>query len=271
MVKRLLIAFGAALALALAAVAQAPFLAHRRTASRPPPADAAYDYAATDLDGTSDYLSLPGDMAVVTDAKTFTFSCWVLFEGGDATDMNFINISASAGLNRFWIQKTTANKIRVVGRNAAGATILDLLSDSTLTAASGWTHLYVCIDLVDIAKRKIYFNGSSISLTVSTYINDTIDFTAGVGGGNNIGALVSAAWKLNGCLSEVWWTNTYLDDTTKFASGGKPISLGADGSLPTGTQPIIYLKDSSATFENNSGSGGDFTINGAFTACGTEP
>ena len=49
------------------------------------------------------------------------------------------------------------------------------------------------------------------------------------------------------------------------ASDGKPANLGADGSTPTGTQPILYLANPFATFQNNLGSGGNFTENGELT------
>ena len=36
---------------------------------------------ATDLDGTNDYLSRASDFTGNTDGKTFTFSCWVYYDG----------------------------------------------------------------------------------------------------------------------------------------------------------------------------------------------
>ena len=49
------------------------------------------------------------------------------------------------------------------------------------------------------------------------------------------------------------------------AADGKPANLGADGSTPTGTQPILYLANPFGTFQNNLGSGGNFTENGELT------
>jgi len=49
----------------------------------------------------------------------------------------------------------------------------------------------------------------------------------------------------------------------KFRSaGGKPVSLGSDGSTPTGTAPTVYLKNPFGTFQNNLGGGGNFTVTG---------
>jgi hypothetical protein len=46
----------------------------------------------------------------------------------------------------------------------------------------------------------------------------------------------------------------------------KPVSLGADGSAPTGTAPVIYMHrdaaESAATFADNLGTGGAFTLEG---------
>ena len=56
---------------------------------------------------------------------------------------------------------------------------------------------------------------------------------------------------------------------------GKPRFLGLDGSVPTGTAPIIYLKVSTAgvasSFATNLGTGGDFSIFGTLSIADTDP
>lgn len=52
---------------------------------------------------------------------------------------------------------------------------------------------------------------------------------------------------------------------------GNPKYLGADGSLVTGTQPLIYLANEFSTFQNNLGSLGNFTENGTMADEGTSP
>ena len=50
------------------------------------------------------------------------------------------------------------------------------------------------------------------------------------------------------------------------AANGTSANLGADETRhETGTQPLIYLANPFGTFQNNLGSGGNFTENGELT------
>jgi hypothetical protein len=59
------------------------------------------------------------------------------------------------------------------------------------------------------------------------------------------------------------------------SSGGKPISLGADGSTPTGTKPLIYLHlddaETANNFATNRAGNGNLTVTGALTTRATSP
>ena len=50
-------------------------------------------------------------------------------------------------------------------------------------------------------------------------------------------------------------------------SAGKPVDLGADGSTPTGSSPLIYLSlregEGAEQFAVNRGTGIDFTVRGS--------
>lgn len=47
-----------------------------------------------------------------------------------------------------------------------------------------------------------------------------------------------------------------------FAAGNQPVGWGADGSVPTGQQPAVFLHGDMTTYANNLGSGGSFTVSG---------
>jgi hypothetical protein len=217
------------------------------------------------FDGSNDYMNLASAGPTgLADGKVFTFSSWVKLTANSAFHSVFdVSSNPIGGALRVLIRVNDDGTVLVFAVNSAGTEILRITTTQTILVASGWVHLYVCMDLTDTAKRKIYFNGSPCTLTVTTYSNDTIDL---IGADHNyrVGARVaSASDKLNGALAELWWNDSYLDDTTLFASGGKPISLGADGSTPTGSQPVFYLKGSGDGFNVNSGTGGNFTITGS--------
>jgi len=79
--------------------------------------------------------------------------------------------------------------------------------------------------------------------------------------------------KWQGCIGDVWMTQEYVDisveaNRRKFFNGdGTLVDKGADGSLPTGTQPIRFHRGPAANFATNLGSGPAMTVNGVFTEC----
>ena len=97
----------------------------------------------------------------------------------------------------------------------------------------------------------------------STTVTNSIATKLPLAGGTLTGALTIN--HADGLL--VHDTNGTASNRLKFlTASGEPADLGADGSTPTGTQPLIYLANATATFQNNLGSGGNFTENGALTA-----
>lgn len=51
---------------------------------------------------------------------------------------------------------------------------------------------------------------------------------------------------------------------------GRPVALGPDGSLPTGSRPALYFTGASSVWHNNRGSGGGgFTVSGGLTTAAT--
>lgn len=85
-------------------------------------------------------------------------------------------------------------------------------------------------------------------------------------------------------LADFWFagqsllTGSDITEATrrKFISAeGKPVNLGADGSTPTGTAPVVFFRRApeaaASTFANNLGTGGAFTITGTLTNAGTSP
>jgi hypothetical protein len=58
----------------------------------------------------------------------------------------------------------------------------------------------------------------------------------------------------------------------KFISAdGKPVYLGANGQLPTGSPPAVFLSGDSTSFATNQGTGGAFTLTGTLTDASTSP
>jgi hypothetical protein len=99
-----------------------------------------------------------------------------------------------------------------------------------------------------------------------------LDFTPSVGW--NVGKLVDsvgAGWR--GALAEYYVALDHNLDITDSAvlekfvkSDGTIVRHGGNGSVVTGTQPLIYLSGGGTAFTNNRGSGGTLTPTGTFTA-----
>lgn len=222
-------------------------------------------YNAVDFDGTSDYLTRGADLTGIADGKSGIFSCWLRRDGGDATLQRVI--ANLAGTLRFHVSKDASNKYIVTGINSAGATILLLTSTTAYTASPAWMHLLASWDLA-ATTGTLYVNSASDLAGGSTLTNDTIDYVTATPNWA-VGADTDATDKMSGAIAELYFApNQYLDlsvqaNREKFILNGAPVSLGSDGSLPTGVAPAIYLPNRASLFGTNAGTGGNFTINGA--------
>ena len=227
------------------------------------PATAAVN--AVDFDGSADYLTRGADLTGLIDGKSGILSCWLRRDGGDGTAQRIL--ANLAGTLRFHLTKDASNKYVVTGINSAGSTILTLTSNTAYTSSPDWVHLLSSWDLA-ATTGTLYVDSASDLAGGSTLTNDTIDYVTATPNWS-VGADTDATDKMFGAISELYFApNQYLDlsvqaNREKFILNGAPVSLGSDGSLPTGTAPAIYLPNRAALVGTNAGSGGNFTINGA--------
>ena len=82
---------------------------------------------------------------------------------------------------------------------------------------------------------------------------------------------------LDGCLSNIWvsieerFDLTIAGNREKFRSAsGENVFLGANGELPTGTQPFVYAEDGDLRVNNGYGPSLAL-IQGVISACGDTP
>lgn len=237
----------------------------------------AYIANAVDFDGTNDYLKRGAGFTGAADSSTGIISAWVRLDADTVSDAVIL--------------RSQGGKIRLNRRAGSVDPFLQLYLESTtgglsLSAAtsnyfspSGWINILASWDTNFSAGNKllhIYINNvSDIATKFDTDAAFNVDYTEtdwGVGANPNGNNLL---W--NGCMSEVYFApGQYLDfsnsaNRAKFISGGKPVDLGSDGSLPTGTAPILYLKNPAASFGTNSGTGGNMTITGTLDVASTSP
>lgn len=230
---------------------------------------------SADFDGANDWIARGADLIGAVDSKQGVFSAWVRIDGGDGATRGILSNTSS----RVTITKNASQVLSFVARNSGGSIIMDFSTASTIYGAGPtWRHILASWDLAAGAKH-LYMNDIS-DLTVSTFINDTIDYTTGdwaVGAANSSGFL-----RFDGCFAELYFKmGVYLDfsvvaNRRRFiAANLRPAILGPLGTLPGLGLPDIYMRlrdgEAPANFAINRGGGGDFTISGALTTGSTSP
>ncbi len=230
-----------------------------------------FQTGAVEYDGTNDMLKRTGAMTGASDSVTGTFSCWIKANSGmDATLERFFTLSTTASNWRMIILKSGSNLFTAHARTAGGTQILQLTTTASRDSTDGWYHLLFSWNLVSTPVAWAVVDGTEghtepiLSAGTCSYTRSGDDWWAGAEEGST---------KLNGCFCQVYFHDVYFDLGTqsnidKFILNGKPVDLGDDGSTPSGSQPIVYLKDGDSV---NSGTGEDYTLTGSTPDCETTP
>ena len=215
---------------------------------------------AVSFDGTTDYLKRTSDMTGNADGKTWTFSAWVY------------NTGASQN-----IYSTYQSRFQVICQGnyftiSAKSTTEDAMFASYPNAPlNTWNHILISCNQASTSQRHIYINGVAHT-TFNTYVNGNIDFTEtqhyiGAANSNHI-------YKLKGRLAHVYLDKTYRDLSVTanrrlfIDADGKP----ADSDTLAALNPIMYMPlIDAATAGSNSGTGGDFTVNGVLATAERGP
>ena len=239
---------------------------------------AAFLVDGANFDGTNDYM-LRG-AALTGAADSYTGAFFTNFKLGGITTFRYLWFADASTSQCLF---NNANKIRITLYDITAAKALIYTSTSTYTDTASWHSLKVSWNT----------NAGAGAKTISVFIDDVQDtgsvsdvdtaFQVGWTGTNfGIGAALDGSSKQNADLAQFWLTHSGSVDMTNSATRAlftstaiKPVNLGADGSTPTGTAPIIYFHlddgEAAANFATNRGSGGNFTITGTLTTSATSP
>jgi len=226
--------------------------------------------AATRYDGVAYGRASASDLGLI-DTKLGIISFWVLLQGGNGTNMNlFANSSLKPRLRR-----RNVDDWEFIARNAAGTNILQITSDTGWTDADPWHHVFFTWDLGQVDKSWIYVNGVDVTVR-TTHTDDTMDLVTHAGN-EGFGAADNGGDRIDACISEYYVRlGEFLDLgatpslINSFISGGKPVDLGADGSLPTGNVPQMFSPDGDCRINAGSGAGMPL-IAGSLSACASTP
>jgi len=182
----------------------------------------------------------------------------------------------SPGLREFFDSDTLFLKIRarrleIELRNNSGTIIYEGDSPVLYAVDGNWVH--TAFSYKSSGSGPLYIDGvrqDPINVSKNTF--QSLGWT-GAGATSFMGR-TNGDRQIDGCLSELILHNEYLDlfqqsnrDKLRDPVTGKPVDVGADGSLVFGTAPIVYMKDGIT----NTGTGGAYTGVNSPTACASSP
>ena len=230
-------------------------------------APALYDPVPIKFDGST-YLSRGAGLTGAADADTGILSVWLRHDKAFNDQVRFV-MDASGDSIQFY-SAHPANEQTLALYDTITQQSMALAESEGSRESSRWRHHLMSwdasTDTIQYYVDDVAVGGSPVITT-----GGTIDYTQ-----SNwfIGARDDAAQFWRGEMSDFYLFagGSFLDLTTtgnrrKFIDANKrPVSLGADGSTPMGGAPIIYLNNPLATWQNNLGTGGNFTENGTLLA-----
>jgi len=233
---------------------------------------------ALNFDGSTDYLRRTSDLTGQADGRLGILSFWLRMQGGDSTDMYiYEHISPFA----FPIYRGSGgnNKVGISMQQDSGYVRYKSRTLTSITVSSGWCHILASWN-TNTSTSNLYLNDADDEDTgYAVDTNEVLNYTHPT---HTVGASSTQILKFNGDLFDFYYnTFEYLDITQeanrrKFISAaGKPVFLGDNGELPTGTSPILFLHlddgETASNFAINAGTGGNFTVNGTPITATTSP
>lgn len=214
----------------------------------------------SDLDGSADYLSRSSGMAGVSSGKSLTAS--LCFRADTIPSVGYL-----FAVGTYFEVVFNSGGIYLYAQNSATTNILNATVNVSPVAGRNYVVTF-SLDLSNTANRSVYVNGTSASVTWTKYNNDTIAFASATTHG--VGATPTSGYRLDGKIGNVFFHTSYIDlsvaaNRAKFFTGTgincMPADMGANGELPLGVTPLLYLPMYGNNAGKNYGSGGDFTVN----------
>ena len=226
------------------------------------------------FDGTNDWLSSGAPLTGVVDGPRGTLSILVKGAGGPG---NHIMRGASA----VYVAQIDSSRRITITVWGTGGEFLQFRSATGYKNDGRYHNVLISWDANFSAgnkKKHVAIDGVPVAIDLVT--DTSVAFDVNYSGETDLGvyALDSGVQKYAGDTSDFWFSTTdYFDldvatNCRKFSDAvGRPIDLGPNGELPTGTSPAIFLKGPAATYGNNLGTGGGFIVHGVLTDATSDP
>jgi Concanavalin A-like lectin/glucanases superfamily len=205
-----------------------------------------------------DYMS-SGNLANTTSSDAGTYSAWIRLNGPDGATQLF---SGAMILGIGGVYRNANNRIELLMQNCVGAPMLDVSSQSAITAARGWFHLLASWDL---GQNRVHIYIDDVPDMGNPFLITGPICYAAVRWG--VGGLGPA--QLDADVADLYASlGTYIDITVeanrrKFSdASGKAVALGENCSRPTGAVPTACFVGAAPTWHMNKGIGAGMTLSG---------
>lgn len=178
-----------------------------------------------------------------------------------SSSSTLIQINGNASSSRIFIKPVHNTGYRISMTDTAGFDVIESTATTPLVE-NVWHTLLMSFDVTNTSKRHVYLNNQDAGFVYEKYFTSrrleigSTTTTVLLGNGSGTPAY--------GRMGFLWFDTTYIDFSQEanrlkfFDALGYPVDLGADGSLPTGNQPLIYM-NKDFHLGTNYGSGGNFT------------
>jgi hypothetical protein len=219
-----------------------------------------YNAVASTFDGSADYLS-GAVSSSLSDNKLMT--CSFAFKALETSTGQIFELEGAT--DRIVTAYRSGTRLAILVGNASGNLyylMYEMVAFKTYSVQATF-------DLDVEANCKVYLNGVlGTSVSSGTFVS--ADMSWSTAGSIGVASTYTGSNIYNVAIGELWVSNEYVDLATYNpfydADTNKPKYLGANGELPTGSSPLIYLPLRADDAGNNLGTGGDFTVNsGPFT------
>lgn len=231
-----------------------------------------FKVGAAYFDGVNDYISRVGFVGAA-DSKSGIFSAWIRLDRENGYDQLILGNDTISN-SRFLVLWEPSGILRITGMGTDVNEKLAIQTGGIYQSGPSFIHILASWNLASAGSGRLYINDVT-DYDEQTYTNADIDYTP-FSNAWTIGGDQGAGNKSGITIAELYFApGQYLDfsvtaNRRKFISPNlRPVPLGADGSIPTGSAPIAYQRlssiDSVSSFATNRGTGGNFTITGTLS------
>ena len=249
------------------------------------PGPGGYTANAVNFDGVDTGVFTNSGLSGIADGPLGTISVWIKFNAGYAGGTNNYQQIFGADANlAFTLARTGSNW----GANAAigiglaqtptgPAQTLRIRTVALYPNATGWMHIFSSwntnaapdrvVNLMVDGVQDIVGGGDSNAFDVDYH---PFDYSVAAQG-------APSTLKFPVDIADLYFSTEYLDPHdpvtySKFVDGnGNPVYLGADGSRPSGNQPVVFFSGDASQWNINKGYGQGFSKTEPLTNSLTSP